>query len=159
MMAIIAIVVASIFYSLFLYYDVRHDKFAGLSEAKKRIAADTTMTDIDTIYRFHGNDAYYVMFGETNEGDKQVAFVPFSTKDKEITVINQDKIISKESVQKQWYNECNHCELMKITPGMIDDDPVWELTYVNEAEQYVIEYVSIYDGSTTEHVKLKKMFN
>jgi len=159
MMAIIAIFVVSIIYTLFLYYDVRHDKFTGLNHAEERVASETKMTTIDTISRFHGEDAYYVMFGETKEGDKQIAFVPLLNKEKKITMIDQNEIISKESVEKQWYNECNDCDLIKITPGIIDDDPVWELTYVNEKEHYVIEYVSIYDGSTAEHVKVKQMFN
>ena len=159
MMAILVIIVTSIIYTLFLYYDVRHDKFTGLNDAEERVAGDTKMTTIDTVYRFHGEDAYYVMFGETNEGDKQVAFVPLLNKEKELTVIEQQEIVSRESVKKQWYNECEDCDFIKITPGIIDDEPVWELTYVNEMDHYVIEYRSIYDGSTTEHVKVKQMFN
>src|SRR5690625_7399744 len=101
------------------------------------------------------------MIGETNEGDKQVAFVPLLNKEKELTVIEQQEIVSRESVKKQWYNECEDCDFIKITPGIIDDEPVWELTYVNEMDHYVIEYRSIYDeigrASCRERVKSKEV--
>lgn len=142
-----------------LYSQVEKNKTAGFSETKTQVLAETDLTDIHTIERFHGEDAYHIVYGQTSEGDKQVVFVPFANEEKDILTMDQSEMITKDAIEKQWSEQCDHCQLIKTIPGIVDDDFVWELTYVDESNRYVFEYFSLSDGEPYETFGLKRLFN
>lgn len=158
LIALIIIVIAIAIYFVLLYNNIQQSKVAGFANSEEKVLQQTALTEIDAIYRFHGEKAYHIMFGNTKKNDKKVVFYPLKKDEKDLTIINQTEIMTKDSIQNQWNKECNACKLIGIVPAMINNEPLWEITYVDQTNRYVFDYLSIYDGSRYEQLSLKKMF-
>src|SRR5699024_12074658 len=91
---------------IFLYMKIKKNKKAGFSETKTQVLAETDLTEIDKVERFHGEDAYHIVYGQTSEGDKQVVFVPFTDDEKEMLTVDQADMINKEAIEAQWSEQC-----------------------------------------------------
>lgn len=74
-------------------------------------------------------------------------------------VIDAKKTKEKQDIINQWQKQCDQCKLVKVTPAMIDEKPLWEVTYWQGSDNYIMDYLSIYDGDRFEQIRLKSMFN
>lgn len=156
---LILMLIASIIYFVFLYIDVQQNKQKGFSQAKENVLRTTPITETDNVIRFHGDEAYYVVFGKTKNAEEKIVFVPFKeNSEQEFTIIDQSSIKPREHMMNEWNKQCNKCKLIKIIPGIIDDEPIWEVTYIDSSDRYVFDYFSIFDGSPYEQFRFKKMF-
>ncbi|MGM8211592.1 cell wall elongation regulator TseB-like domain-containing protein [Virgibacillus sp. W0430] len=150
-------IITGLTYFAYLYNEMIDIKTAGFSETEKKVINETKITEINDITAFYEKETYHIVFGTTNDEKEQVAFVPISN-DGEILVLDERKLINQESILKKWENECSECTLIKIVPGMINNKPVWELTYTDKTHRYVFEYVSLFDGTPYEQFRFSTMF-
>lgn len=157
----IILLIACVVYMIFLYYEIQQTKTSGYTDVKEIVLRDTEVTEIDQILRFHGDKAYYVVYGKTIGAEEQIVFIPFEQKqdDEGLTVIHQKDTISKDSIINKWQEQCNNCKLIKVIPGMLNNEPLWEITYIDPSDRYVFDYLSIYDGSQYEQLRFKRMFH
>lgn len=161
LLAICLVLVACFIYAAFLYHHIQESKQAGFSETKDRVLKNTELTEIEHLSRFQGKTGYHIVFGSTKDHREEMVFVPVNhRKDSEkVTIINTKDIINKQNITRQWKSQCNQCELVKITPAMVDKKPLWEVTYKDNADRYVMDYLSIYDGERFQQLRFKSMFN
>lgn len=154
------LIVGSI-YGIFLYKSIQKNKVAGFAETEEKVLSETELTVIDDIYRFHGEEAFHILFGKSKDGKKKIVFLPLEDKgkDKKMTIIDESKIIQKQTILNQWHSQCEKCDFKKIQPAMIDDKPLWEVTYIDKAGRYTFDYLSIYDGSRYEQLRFKQMYD
>lgn len=141
-----------------LYYQINQAKTAGFSDVKKQVLSETEIVEIDSIERFHGDDAYYIVYGKTSDDDKKIAFVPFVESEEVLQIIDQTDIISKDDMISNWRKNCDNCQLTKVVPGIVDDELIWEITYRDQSKRFVFEYVSIYDGTSHEKFRFTQLF-
>lgn len=80
-------------------------------------------------------------------------------KPKKIVEIEREDTLSQSEIESIWTKECDECELKGSTPAILDDVPLWELTYVDRNNRYVIEYRHLTDGETYEQLKLNRKYN
>ncbi|WP_077326636.1 cell wall elongation regulator TseB-like domain-containing protein [Virgibacillus siamensis] len=157
---ILCIILLSCFiYSVYLYYDIQKTKTASYPEVQQTVKHETNISSIDKIEQYHGEKAYYIVYGQTKKMQKKIAFYPSSDKGGNIKVIDRKKIIPETSIQKAWKSQCGTCELVEITPALIGEKAAWEVTFIDESDRYVFDYLSIFDGSRIEQIRLKQMFN
>ena len=144
----------------YLYTLVINEKTDDYPRVETIVYEKTPINSIQSIERFHSETSYYVIWGQSEDADSLIAFIPMDNYDAEqdITVISEDNIISKTDLQQAWQKDCDHCQWKKATLGVVDDEVVWEITYRDESDRYVFEYVSIVDGSTYEIFRLTQMF-
>jgi uncharacterized protein YpmB len=153
------IVVAVLTGGIYLYHTIETSKTAGYSEAENKALKETDLVKIDLIERFDGKKSYYILSGETKDGEKEMAFMPLNEKKKKKTnLINESEIIPRESIIEKWSESCSSCKFIKIAPAMVNQKALWELTYVDESERYTMDYLSIYDGSRYEQFRFRKLF-
>lgn len=152
------LMIIAIVYSVLLYRDLEKSKTRGMSQTEQRIYKETDITKVEDIDFFYSNESYHVVYGTDKEKHKLIAFVPLKSKKQDIKTINQDEIISKETVHKQWKKSCTECKMIKITPGIVDENKVWELTYRDELNRYVLEFLSISDGKQYERLRFAERF-
>ncbi|WHX27329.1 DUF5590 domain-containing protein [Virgibacillus halodenitrificans] len=152
------VIISCFIYLLFLYLDLKDSKTEGFAETKKQILQATSIEKIDEIRKFNGEEAYHVIFGTTDNNKQQIIFYPLQKKKKELTTIDQSDIITEGAIKEEWRQQCSSCEFIKITPALVNDKPLWELTYRDESNRYVLDYLSIYDGSRYEQYRFKQMF-
>ncbi|WP_200411216.1 cell wall elongation regulator TseB-like domain-containing protein [Virgibacillus salexigens] len=158
LLIIIIFLISCFIYMIYLYIDLKDSKTAGYEETKQQLLKANTLNDISKVETFHGDEAYHVVFGTDDQQDK-IIFYPLEGKEKNLTTVNQSEIISKDAIINEWEQQCSDCELVKVTPALVEDNKLWELTYIDASNRYVLDYVSIYDGSRYEQYRLKSMFN
>lgn len=146
-------------YGIFLYMDLNKERTAGHEETEKELLNQTNLTDIIKIENFNGEEPYHVVYGEDEDNEKQIVFYPLEGNEKTITTVDASEVISDRNMLSMWQEECNSCELVKITPALLEDDILWELVYYDEENRYVFDYRSIYDGSQYEEIRYLRTFD
>ncbi|HLQ97713.1 MAG TPA: DUF5590 domain-containing protein [Candidatus Dormibacteraeota bacterium] len=145
-------------YVMILYTNIQQDKQAGFSETEKIVLRDTDLVEVTDMMRYHGEFAYHIVFGVTEDNQEKIVFVPITKEDQDLVSVDQTEIISKQTLEKQLQNECDTCKIISIIPGIEDDELLWELTYVDDSNRYVLEYVSIYDATQYEQFRFKRLY-
>lgn len=153
------LLIVGLIYGIYLYHTIEKSKVAEFAETEEKILQNTEIKKINAVDRFDGKTAFHILSGETKDGNKKIAFFPLNGKKKELTVIDESEIIPRQSMREQWNNQCKGCEFIKISPAMVNDEPLWELTYIDQSNRYILDYLSIYDGSRYEQFRFKQMFN
>ncbi|WP_240510180.1 cell wall elongation regulator TseB-like domain-containing protein [Virgibacillus profundi] len=143
---------------MFLYNDLASAKTAGYDETKKQILENTSITNIDKIEQFNGAASYHVIFGENKDDEKKLIFYPLKGNEKDLTTIDQHEIMPKKEVLGQWNEQCKDCNLVNIVPALVDEKVLWEVTYENNSNQYIIDYLDIHDGTRYEQYRFNRTF-
>lgn len=160
LVGILLIILACLTYLIVMYNSIQQDKQTGFNETKEMVLQQTDIAEINNIKRYHGEHAYHIVFGQTDNNEKQIVFVPLTKENEEenFTVIDQADIISQEAIEEKLQNECNTCKIISIIPAMEDEELLWELTYVDDSNRYVLEYLSLYDATQYEQFRFKQMY-
>jgi len=145
-------------YGAVVYKSIQNDKTEGFNESKQTILAQTEVIHEDHMTAFYGEEAFHILFGRTDSSEAKIVFLPLNNDD-DLTVLDQSDIISKSEIKQDWHRQCTHCSLVKITPAMIKNKPLWEITYKDRQNRYVFDYLSMYDASRYERYAFRKMFN
>jgi uncharacterized protein YpmB len=155
---LLVIILACIIYAVYLYNDLYKSKTAGFDETTEQILNQTSIAEVEKIEKYNGSSPYHVVFGLNDANQEQLIFYPLEGKEKELTTINKSEIISEEEVLSLWQTKCNECELVRINPALENNEPLWEITYHDSQNRYVMEYLSFYDGAPVESYHFRKMF-
>ncbi|WP_047980063.1 cell wall elongation regulator TseB-like domain-containing protein [Ornithinibacillus contaminans] len=156
-LAFILLIIAFITFFVIVYTSIQSSKTDGYDAARKRVLAETDIVEINDTMRFYGDTGYHVIYGTKRDNEEQIAFVP-DTKKEDITIVAQEDIITSDTVKQNWEKECSACEFQAIVPAIIKGNALWEITFTDEANRYVINYVSMYDGTQYEEFRFNKMF-
>lgn len=155
---IVILLLITIFFAV-LYIKIEKNKEEGMDHTREMVLNNTDIVTIDQIDRFNGSESYHIIFGETDEKEAQVIFVPLTKDEDDYLTIKQEDIISEAAIKKNWQNECDQCKFIKLVPGIVDDKEVWELTYIDNKNRYIFEYRSLYDGEQYEKLQFTRLFN
>jgi len=140
-----------------LYNQTMNGKNQGLAKAKDEAIRKHGLAKAAEAERFSGNPAYNIVFGEDKSHRKKIIFMPVKSKVKAVTLEEKD-IISRDHALDGWQRECASCSLVRIGPAMIRQEPLWEITYKDQASRYVYDYISMEDGELREQFRLSSMF-
>lgn len=148
-----------IYFSLF-YRSILQSKTEGFEETKQ-IVSETLNMKVEDIYQFQEKESYHILLTTDNENKKWIVFVPLSEQlnKEDFIIIEADEVLSRETIEANWQQNCEQCELVKSNPAMIDNIPLWELTYKDRSNRYVIEYVTLKDGTTYEQLRLYRKYS
>ncbi|HEX6593484.1 MAG TPA: DUF5590 domain-containing protein [Bacillota bacterium] len=153
------IIVFCIIYSIFLYKNIQSSKTEGFQDSEQIVLDETNVVEIEDIILSHSEQPHHVVIGKTKNGEKKLVFVPLSSNNnKKLTIVNEQDIVSAQSIQQEWTNKCHECEWIKLVPTIVDHEPMWEITYIDNNGRYVIDYLSIYDGTNYEQYRFRPMF-
>lgn len=159
MIIILLLFISMLIYGIFLYMDLNSNRTKGHEETKRELLKQTEITEITKIENFNGEAAYHVVYGKNEEGKGKIIFYPLEGNEKTLTTVDSTEVLSPSSMIDMWQTDCSACELVKITPALLDDEILWELVYYDEYDRYVFDYRSIYDGSRYEDIRYLRQFN
>lgn len=151
-------IAAFLTYATILYNGIQKDKHAGFSETEKIVLRETDLVEINDIKRYHGEFAYHIVFGQTEDNEHKIVFIPLTNKEQDLITVDQNEIISQQTLKNQLKKECDTCKIISIIPGIEENELLWELTYVDASDRYVLEYVSIYDATQYEQFRFKRLY-
>ncbi|SFA74233.1 Uncharacterized protein YpmB [Lentibacillus halodurans] len=149
-------------FGIYLYYTVQENRTGSFEQIEKQVLAETELTAINKIERFHGEKAYYTVYGQTDNAEAKIVFYPFDQNQSNIISLNQSEMIAKKKIRANWNSQCQSCTLIDITPAIMSEDeerPAWELTYEDNTGRYVLEYLSVSDGSRIEVLRFNRLYN
>lgn len=145
--------------SLYVYLTYQHiekSKAAGFDKVEDIVLSETDVETIEEVNRFQEEEATFIAKGKDAKGKTWFVFVPQDYEDSEdILKYETADLMSPTSIEDNWASECDQCELKKSSPAMMDDEPLWELTYLDADNRYVLAYFSFEDGSEVETLKLQ----
>jgi|GEM_PF-1461444 len=155
------LIVACLIFGIYLYLTIQDNRTASFDQVETHVLEETELNTISKIERFHGENAYYTVYGETENDAAAIVFYPFDGNPANIISVKQSDIIAKEEVRANWNDRCDACTLVDIQPAVISNDgkqPAWEITYEDNAGYYVMAYLSFQDGSMIEVIRYNQLF-
>jgi|SRR5699024_7745866 len=155
--AILILIITCLLYGYYIYSTAMKNKENQFDESKSYVLSEGYLKKIDQAESFHELDSYHIFFGESNEGEDSIAFLPLSS-DEDAIILKQDDIIDKSEAKESIEKNCSNCSKIDVKPAMINDRPLWEITYFDERNRYNMDYISMLDGSLYERLQLKQTF-
>lgn len=147
-------------YAFFFYRHIQDARTDYFEETEAFVKEETSITAVDEIFHFQEAESYYIVYGKDDKGKKWVLFNPGKNKDPEKTMrFPEADMLSEKEIEKEWQADCASCTLKNAVPAMIKEEPLWELTYMDEKNRYILEYRSMEDGSTFEKLTLQRKYN
>ncbi len=139
-------------------------KEATFASSKQKAIQNSPLVEVSEVTRFNGEHAYDVVYGKTEENQPGYAFVPIvNEKDDEVDQEEEQQletlfVLEEEGIREQemlakWKENCRNCTLEKMTPGIANDNFVWEIIYKNEQDKFVFSYYLFSTGSLLEQLK------
>lgn len=145
-------------YSIYLYNYVMTTKQEGFLNSQERVLRETDLIEVSNIERFNGDEPYHIVYAKTEQHDSEIVFVPLN-KNKKLKRVKEDKIIPKSKMIERFNSSCDSCKLIKITPAILNNKLLWEITYIDRSNRYVFDYRSIDDGEVFEQFKMISNFD
>lgn len=142
------------------YRSIENSKLDHFDVTKNIILQTTEITSIDQAFHFQEEKGYHIVYGHDKQNKEWLIFVPLQKKlsADDVILFSRDSLQSQEQIESEWAKGCDKCALIGSTPAMINEKALWELTYTDEANRYVIEYVSLEDGTTYELMKFQRKY-
>lgn len=145
-------------YLIYLYVDIQKNKTKDFAQTKTRVLAETSIEYIDKIERYHDEHYYHIVYGSDTHGKDYIAFVPQNSEQTDIRTVSKEEMLTESMIKSKWEKTCQACQFIHLTPAIIEDEILWELTYTTQKEQYVFNYYTIDDGELYEQIKLFQRF-
>src|SRR5690625_2837761 len=145
-----------IIYFIYLYKFIEESKVINGDETERFVLRSTSLISVDKLYHFQVNELYHILMGNDEIENEMFVFVPLQENlSKEyILVFTSKDFLTKEQIENNWLQDCESCQLHQASPAMINKKPLWELTYTDHSNRYVIAYYSMEDGSIYEQLRL-----
>lgn len=142
---------------IYLYQSIEKDKSIGYDETETYIYDKTDIVTIEKITSFQSEELFNIVTGFDANKEKLIVFLPLEEK-AALTVIPYNETTSEEKLIEDWRLTCKKCELLMANYAMIEDEALWELTYIDESNRYVFDYFSLYDGEQFEQLRLYRKY-
>src|SRR5699024_10600072 len=92
-------------------------------------------------------ESYYIFLRDDDDFSKDNLYI-----------VTSKDVLTTDQLEQEMLTECKNCKLIRLTPAMIDEIPLWELTYIDEENRYVIEYKYLENGKTFEKLRLTRKY-
>lgn len=98
----------------------------------------------DEFYWYSRDHSYFSLVGTDTKGKKIIVIIPKSGE--KVTVFNQADGINKAQAIKTITDKKHPYKILKVTLGMEQDEPVWEITTENEKKELSYYLLSFESG-------------
>ncbi len=126
------------------------ERHAFAEQARQWAAQRTSITQIDEIDEYRGNQAYTVVIGKNQMG---VPCIAWMTPDK-VVFDTLDRAVSRDSVRQAVEKGFKNARIVHITPGIDGDSRFWEAVFVDESGRYNYVYYDLYTGKVQKSYRL-----
>ncbi|UOQ85852.1 cell wall elongation regulator TseB-like domain-containing protein [Gracilibacillus salinarum] len=143
---IVIVALIAIYYFVSLYQDVIESKTNQFDEVRQYTLANTSLDQIHSMERYHGDQLYYVLEGEDDQQQDTLAYV-FQTEDGQWDnhLYNEESFYSEKELLTEWRDRCNECEYLGSTFGIDEEMPILEIKYMDTSDRLVYEHVLLED--------------
>ena len=101
-------------------------------------------------YTYNRETTYYAIAGKNKKNQKIFVIVP--KKGHNVKVLKQSSGIYKNEALTQIWNKRNPKKVLKISLGIFNGSPVWEVTYTNQHNKLCYELLNFKDGKDLQKI-------
>ncbi|MYL48496.1 hypothetical protein GLV98_03330 [Halobacillus litoralis] len=127
---------------LWVYIDVNQDRKEGHPQAEAIAQEQGGLTRIDHVSTYHGQREFHIVQGTKESNEASILFIDI----KEKTILDEvsrEDVLSSEEMRSRWENTCSNCTFKDIQYGFEENEPVFQLTYIDEQNRYVLDYFTL----------------
>lgn len=125
-----------------LYYRaIQRDHYDRIDQASQLALAQTDLTSIGKVERYAGDEVYYVVSGTDDGGQPLLVWVTDAKTTVQSAVYGITGDEAAERTRKQ-YGDGVH--ILRVVPGMLADEPVWEVYYERNEGDGIRRYYDYY---------------
>lgn len=147
--------VGSIIYFYVLYAHIQGTENANFPETAEFVLAETDLVTIDETVFFQDNDSFHIVTGKDAADLEYVVYVRLLEDAMKIEAIYLEKdTISEASIMDIWSQDCSACTFKQAKNAMLDEQALWELTYIDDRNRYVMDYFNLFTGERYEQLRL-----
>lgn len=151
------LLIGAIIYFYVLYTHVQGTKTDSFPATEQFVLNETELVTIDEIAFFQEIEPYHIVSGSDGENRDFLVYVSILEETPEIEAIySVEDILSQARILSNWEKECARCELKNSTLAMIDKQALWELTYIDNKNRYVMDYFNLFTGERYEQLRLSR---
>lgn len=128
------------------YYGIQRGHWQEEADAKRMAAEKAGLTGIDSVQTFNGEADYAIVTGTDSSGEKVTVWLSGNDAHVEKTSAG----IGSEQAKSQLLQRSPGATVLRVVPGKLRNDYVWELFYKKadgEGERYYYDYVKFADGA------------
>lgn len=139
-----------------LYHSVQSKHNKEQQQAINEALAKTELVTVEQVDPFIGEDALMIVYGKDQEGKQLIVWVGKNEIHAEYSLDG----ISKQQVEVKVLKQKPKADLIRIIPGKLKDDYIWEAYYKEEEKdgtRYYYSYYKFADGQPIDTYKLSRM--
>ncbi|MGI8315331.1 DUF5590 domain-containing protein [Halobacillus mangrovi] len=137
----VLVIIFLLFFS-WMYFEINKDRTAGQEDASKIALEETKLSEVDQVTVYRGEQTVHIVEGKSNQGDHGLIYIDLKEK-KVIEQLFNEKVISKEALKQKWSQSCGGCEFKYIQYAFEENQPVYEMSYIDEKNRYVLDYFKL----------------
>ncbi|WP_062356422.1 DUF5590 domain-containing protein [Bacillus kwashiorkori] len=138
--------------SILIYHQATKNQQTQESIAVERAKEYVNISEVKKVTSFHYMDSYYIIEAVNENSEDIIIWIP-EEKNKEVLIKNAKDGISKEEAMDLLVNGLDNFSnnqrpknIINIKLGMVDDVPVYEITYRDQKDRYSFIYIDFYNG-------------
>lgn len=124
----------------FLYQQSNQSYARAKADTIDYVAERTTLSRVNDFYWYNGTETYLTITGENEDGEERLYIVQQAGG--EITSLSAESGLSEQEAIQLTVEARQPSRILNARIGMIDENPVWEVTYRNDNDRlgyYVID--------------------
>ncbi|MBX0356249.1 DUF5590 domain-containing protein [Halobacillus sp. Nhm2S1] len=127
---------------LWVYIDVNQDRKEGHPEAEAIAKEQGDLTTIDHVSTYHGKREFHIVQGMNESKEASILFIDIK-ENKILDEVSGKVALSLEEMRSRWEKMCSSCTFKDIQYGFEENEPVFQLTYIDDQNRYVLDYFTL----------------
>lgn len=129
---------------LFIYSQSTSGIVQAEEETVDLVSLDYSVEEVNKFYWFTSEESYFSLDFVDSEGNRIYAIIAQDGGD--IEYFDETQIITQQDAMSITMNDNEPLEILNARLGMLDDQPVWEVTYRESNNTLTYYYLDAADG-------------
>lgn len=130
LLSVFAVLLVIIVTMAIFYVRSTHLRTQAKREATKIAKEYAHLESVDDFYWFTRKETYFSVTGKDDKGEALAVIIPKSGE--KVTILNQKDGVDEEKIRQIIQTEYKEKKIQKISLGLYNDKPTWEIVTKNE---------------------------
>ncbi|MFC4617775.1 DUF5590 domain-containing protein [Camelliibacillus cellulosilyticus] len=144
----LVVLIFIIWQGIAIYRDALSDKNSGNHFAVEQAEAQYDIRKIKSVTPFYGKQAYHVVEATLQNNSSVYIWVPDKKSDHRLKMLPISSGFSKAEILHAFKAQVPYKRIISTSLGMIDDQPAWEIVYIDNESHYVFSYYDFHNGDS-----------
>ncbi|MGP4060055.1 cell wall elongation regulator TseB-like domain-containing protein [Halobacillus sp. H74] len=141
--------------AVWMYIDINGDRKKGHEQAASFAKSETEISQIEKVSTYHGEREIHVVQGLKENEDSLIVFMDLKD-EKILDTVSDKETLSIEEMKGQWADSCSACTFKDVQYGYEENEPVYQLTYTDGQNRYVLDYFTLTGDSFDQRFAFRK---